>query len=50
MCVRHSEGEWAREKIWSFEWVMVGARRTGLWQELQRSRVFQAEQFPVYQE
>jgi hypothetical protein len=46
--VCHSEGEWVRQHLSAFEWGMViGARHTGLCQELQCRRVFHAQQFPV---
>ena len=48
MC--HSEGEWTRPKQLSAleQRMVVGARRTGLCQELQRCCVFHAQQFLVY--
>jgi hypothetical protein len=46
--VCHSEGEWARQDLSVIEQGMVvGAKRTGLCQELQRCWVFHAQQFPV---
>ena len=45
--VCHSEGEWASPKIEvPLNWV-VGARRTGLCQELQRCWVFHGQKCPV---
>ena len=44
--VCHSEGEWEREKI-SVQGLVVGARCTGLIQELQCCCFFHVQQFPV---
>ena len=46
--VCHSEGEWARQKdLTTFErGMVVGARRTGLCEELQRCCVFHVQQYP----
>ena len=49
MYVCHSEGEWTRQNIEVI--MLVGAKHTGLCQELQRCWVFHAQHFPrVYQE
>ena len=48
MYVCHSEGEGARHGLSAFEWGMVvGVRRTGFCQELQRCWAFQAQRLLV---